>query len=719
MIDRYTRPEMGTLFKERHKYDTWLKVELAVCEAWANQGDVPKAAYDRVKKKAGFTIKAINDIEAKVHHDVIAFTTAVGERIGKDSAYFHKGLTSSDVVDTAGNIVLKEAGQLLEDGLDRLRRAVGRLALKHKHTPCIGRTHGIHAEPTTFGLRMLVWYDELGRHEERLAEAIDLIAVGKLSGAVGNFAHIPPPFEEKVLKTLGLQPAPVSNQIVQRDRHAQFTCALAMLAATMEKIAVNLRTLQRTEIYETQEPFAKGQKGSSAMPHKKNPILLERMTGLARVLRGYAVTALENVALWDERDISHSGAERVILPDACILVDYMLHKLAGVLEGLVVREDVMLRNIRRTHGLIFSQRVLLKLTDAGLSREEAYALVQRNAMRCWDEGTPLHDALLGDGDVRAVLKAEQINELFTLKPYLAHVDKLFARVGLSEKDVAGDSGSKRRRRRGDGGRRSDDQPARAAQAPPLRDKDYTGPVQNIDERPSEWYESTSLITSGMYTGDETLGEATHQKRPPRRDSEQYKQQQTGKPRPRRPVGGKQPAQVKDSGSGSGQEKSKEADSPQDKPKPKPTRRRRGSRGSGATKKAQTAQDGGGKDSSGSSKDSSGSSKDSSGSSKDSSGSSKDSSGSSKDSSGSSKDSSGSSKDSSGSSKDSSGSSKDSSAKQDSPGSAAGSAQRDERSGSQSGPAEQSGDNAEKKPKRRRGSRGGRRRKKSTTDTPKE
>ncbi len=536
MIDRYTRPEMGALFKDRHKYDTWLKVELAVCEAWAAQGGIPAEALSRIRAKAGFTIRQIEEIEAKTHHDVIAFTTAVGERIGADSAYFHKGLTSSDVVDTAGNLVLKEAGQLLEEGLMRLRGALGQLALRHKHTPCIGRTHGVHAEPTTFGLRLLVWYDELGRHEERLADAIDIIAVGKLSGAVGNFAHIPPSFEETVLKSLGLQPAPVSNQVVQRDRHAQFVTTLALLGASMEKIALNLRTLQRTELYETLEPFAKGQKGSSAMPHKQNPILLERITGLARVLRGYSITALENVALWDERDISHSGAERVILPDACILADYMMHKLASVLEGLVVHEERMQQNLRSSHGLIFSQRVLLKLTDAGLSREAAYALVQRNALACWKDGQPLNDALLNDAEVRSVLTVQQINELFTLQPYLAQVDALFKRVGLTEREAAEAAGKRHHRGRN---RRSTDAPPERGGSRGVPDN---APMQNINERPSEWYESSTLITAGRdgrwrEEGDETRGEADHQKRPPRRDSPQGQALAAEKPKPRTTRGG--------------------------------------------------------------------------------------------------------------------------------------------------------------------------------------
>ncbi|MCB1217798.1 adenylosuccinate lyase [bacterium] len=515
MIDRYTRPAMGRLFTAKHRFDTWLKVELAVCEAWAERGEIPQDAWKRIRKNANYKLKRINEIEAAVHHDVIAFNTAVADYIGEDSAYFHKGMTSNDVVDTAQCMILKEAGQLIEEGLLRLREALGRRALEHRHTPVMGRTHGVHAEPTTFGLKLLVWYDELNRHEERLALAIDGLAVGKLSGAVGNFAHIPPDLEEQILRKLGLQSAPVSNQVVQRDRHAHFVMVLAGLASTMEKIAVNLRSYQRTEIGEVQEPFAKGQKGSSAMPHKKNPILLERITGLSRVIRGYAVTALENVALWDERDISHSGAERVILPDACILVDYMMDKLSFVVNELVIRPEQMNRNVYLTKGLIFSQRVLLALTEAGVSREEAYAMVQRNAMRCWEDRTPLLDALLNDRDVRSHLSTEQISSLFTIDPFLRQVDRLFERVGLSDGRPDSDEIKpvQARRRRG---RRRDDSILRSEQGNIDSIAVETGAIQNISERASDYYESASVVLSrskaGTAKGDDTLGEAEHQKK---------------------------------------------------------------------------------------------------------------------------------------------------------------------------------------------------------------
>jgi adenylosuccinate lyase len=527
MIERYTRSKMGRLFTAKYRYDTWMRVELAVCEAWAERGEIPADAWKRIKKNANYKLKRINEIEEQVHHDVIAFNTAVADYIGEDSAWFHKGMTSNDVVDTAQCLVLKEAGQLIEEGLIRLRKTLGVRALEHKHTPVMGRTHGVHAEPTTFGLKLLVWYDELNRHEERLALAIDGLAVGKLSGAVGNFAHIPPDLEEKILRKLGLQSAPVSNQVVQRDRHAHFVMVLAGLASSMEKIAVNLRGYQRTEIGEVQEPFARGQKGSSAMPHKKNPILLERITGLSRVIRGYAVTALENVALWDERDISHSGAERVILPDSCILVDYMLDKLTTVIEGLVVRPEQMNRNIYLTKGLIFSQRVLLALTEAGMNREQAYTLVQRNAMRCWEDRSPLLDALLNDREVRGVLNAPQISALFTLDPFLAHVDRIFERVGLSDGRKS-DGGIKpvqaaRRGRGGRGGRGRDESKVRSEHIvrSELGNIDSiaveTGAIQNISERASDYYESSAVAlnrkgTGNKTIGDDTLGEAQHQKK---------------------------------------------------------------------------------------------------------------------------------------------------------------------------------------------------------------
>jgi len=510
MIKRYTRPEMGALFTDQAKYDAWLDVELAVCAAWAQRSEIPRAAFERIRKKARYDIKRIDEIEAQVHHDVIAFTTSVGEYIGADSAYFHRGLTSNDVVDTAQGLILKRAGRLIEEGLVKLKAAVGARALEHKYTPCIGRTHGVHAEPTTFGLRLAVWFDELARHEERLAAAIDQLAVGKLSGAVGNFANIPPAIEEAVLKNLGLLPEPVSSQVVQRDRHAQFICTLANLAATMEKMAVNLRTLQRTEVDEAHEAFAVGQKGSSAMPHKRNPILLERITGLARVLRGYSVTALENVALWDERDISHSGAERVILPDACILMDYMLTKLSGVVEKLEVNAERMSRNIFFTKGLVFSQRVLLALTETGLSREQAYAITQRNAMRCWEDGTPLLDVLLSDRDVRAALKPQEISDLFSLEPYFKHVDTIFARAGLSQPEQPRQAEKPVRGR--------SERPARGGRgAQPARSPLPQGPVQNIDERASDYFENAAVVAvhaavTGMNAGDETLGEAEHQKK---------------------------------------------------------------------------------------------------------------------------------------------------------------------------------------------------------------
>ena len=510
MIARYTRPEMGALFTDQFKYETWLKVELAVCKAWAERGEIPRDAHQRIQKKARFDVAEIDRIEAEVQHDVIAFTTSVAKYIGADSAWFHRGLTSSDVVDTAQSMVLKQAGRQIEDGLGKLRKIMGQLALEHRRTACIGRTHGVHAEPTTFGLKLLVFYEELGRHEERLAAAIEEISVGKLSGAVGNFANIPPQIEEQVLRELALRPEPVSNQIVQRDRHASFICTLANLGATMEKIAVNLRTYQRTEIGEIQEPFGKGQKGSSAMPHKKNPILLERITGLARVLRGYSVTALEDVALWDERDISHSGAERVILPDACIAADYMLAKLTHVVEHMEVRSERMKNNVMFTKGLVFSQRVLLTLTEAGMSREDAYLLVQRNAMRCWDEGIPLLDLLLRDPEVRKVLTPAQISAAFNLEPFFENVDYIFQRVGLL-KGTAATAAPRTAAKRAPA--RSGRPPAR--RTPTSHSAVTGGAVQNITENPEHYYEQTPITSNRppvIDTVDETLGEAEHQKK---------------------------------------------------------------------------------------------------------------------------------------------------------------------------------------------------------------
>jgi adenylosuccinate lyase len=562
---------MGALFADKHKFDTWLKVELAVCEEWARLGKVPKAAYDRIKRKASFRLPRIREIEDKVHHDVIAFTTAVGEHIGEDSAWFHKGLTSSDVVDTAQSIVLREAGELLEKGLEQLTDTVGKRALDFKLTPAMGRTHGVHAEPTTLGLKFLVWYDELGRHQERLAAAIASVSVGKLSGAVGNFAHLNPEFEERVLKKLGLHHAPVSNQVVQRDRHAEFICALAQLGATLEKIAINLRAWQRTEIGEVQEPFAPGQKGSSAMPHKKNPILLERITGLSRVLRGYAVTSLENVALWDERDISHSGAERVILPDACILADYMMFKLNDVVARLEVRERRLERNIYYTKGLIFSQRVLLALTEAGMSREDAYAIVQRNALRCWEDDTPLLDALMSDPDVRKAIDQRKLPGLFDLDPYLAHVDRIFDRVGLKIK------GGKQTRRR---------KPAPAAQprTPTAQAPVSGGAVQNIMERAEDYYESSHILAKGgkAEEGDETLGEAAHQKKRVRKSSPKDPEK---KPARRRRSSAKPKTEKSETGDNKHEEPPKEEapeEKKDEKKKPSSRRRRGGRRKTGAT-----------------------------------------------------------------------------------------------------------------------------------------
>src|SRR5215475_1723370 len=381
MIQRYSRPEMAALWSQEAKYEAWLKVELAVCEVYAKRGIIPVEALGRIKAATRVSAPRIDEVEATTRHDVIAFLTNLEEALGADSRYVHLGLTSSDVVDTALALLLQQAAELLLAGLERFQDAVRGLAIKHKHTVCVGRTHGVHAEPTTFGLKAALWYAEAGRNLERLRRAREAVRVGKISGAVGTFAHVDPDVEDEVCRLLGLEPAPISTQIVQRDRHAELMAALAILAASLEKVAVEIRSLQRTEILEAEEPFAQGQKGSSAMPHKRNPVSCEQVSGLARLVRTNSLAALENVALWHERDISHSSVERVILPDSTTLVDYMLHRMTGIIEGLQVYPERMRENMERSYGLMFSQRVLLRLTAAGLGRQEAYEIVQRDAMR--------------------------------------------------------------------------------------------------------------------------------------------------------------------------------------------------------------------------------------------------------------------------------------------------------------------------------------------------
>ncbi len=430
MIERYTRPAMGRIWGEEAKYTAWLRVELAVCEAYARRGRIPADALARIRQKSRVDVRRILEIQDRVKHEMIALLTSLEEQLGTDSRFVHIGLTANDVWDTALAVQLRDAADLLIAGQERLRAALGDLARRHKDTLIVGRTHGVHAEPTTFGLKVAVWYVEAGRNLERLRRARDVVAVGKLSGAVGNFAHVDPEIEDEVCRELGLQPAPVSTQVVQRDRHAEFCTTLAIAAASLEKIALEVRGLQRTEVLEAQEPFAEGQKGSSSMPHKRNPELSERICGLSRVIRSNAQAALENVALWHERDISHSSVERVILPDSTILLDYLLDLTAFILEGLDVDPARMAENLDKSYGLVYSQRVLLKLTDAGLARQVAYEIVQRNAMRAWRERRSFLELLAAEPEVSGRLTADELKACFDPAWYLRHVDAIFKRIGL-------------------------------------------------------------------------------------------------------------------------------------------------------------------------------------------------------------------------------------------------------------------------------------------------
>jgi adenylosuccinate lyase len=430
MIERYARPEMARIWSQDAKYEAWLKVELAVCEVYVKRGIIPADALARIKSKARVEAARIDEIEARTRHDVIAFLTNLEESIGADSRYVHLGLTSSDVVDTAQALQLVAASELLLAGLERLRAALRTLALRHKDTVCVGRTHGIHAEPTSFGLKAALWFAEAGRNLERLRRAEEAVRVGKISGSVGNFAHVEPDVEEEVCRLLGLEPAPISTQVIQRDRHAEFCAALAITAASIEKIATEIRSLQRTEILEAEEPFTEGQKGSSSMPHKRNPVSCEQLCGLARVVRTNSLAALENVALWHERDISHSSVERVILPDSTLLLDYMLHQMTRIVEGLQVYPERMRENLQRSYGLMFSQRVLLKLTETGLPRQQAYEIVQKNAMRAWRERTDFSALLAADPEVTARLAPDDLAACFEPAWYLRNVDAIYRRAGL-------------------------------------------------------------------------------------------------------------------------------------------------------------------------------------------------------------------------------------------------------------------------------------------------
>jgi len=428
MIARYTLPEMGAIWSEENKFRSWLAVEISVSRVLADLGVIPRKAFGVIRKKADFDVDRIAEIEATVDHDVIAFLTSVAEFVGPEAKYIHYGLTSSDVLDTSLALQMKQASQLIDGKLVKLLGLIRALARRHKMTPIIGRTHGVFAEPTSLGLKLAMWYTELSRGRERFKAAVEGVSVGKISGAVGNFANLDPVVEARVCRELKLKPAPVSTQIVQRDRHAAFVTALALVASSLEKFATEIRNLQRSEVGEMQEGFAKGQKGSSAMPHKKNPITAERVAGLARVLRGNALASMENIALWHERDITHSSVERIIIPDSCILIDYVLHKFIGILSNLVINTGRMRENIYASGGLVFSQRVLLKLAGPIGSREKAYRVVQENAMKAHDGHGRFVDLIKGDRRITAHLSDDEIDECFTLEYYLRNVPKVFKRV---------------------------------------------------------------------------------------------------------------------------------------------------------------------------------------------------------------------------------------------------------------------------------------------------
>jgi adenylosuccinate lyase len=428
MISRYTHPDMGAIWSEQRRYETWLEVELAAADAMAAAGLIPADAAHELRNKAAFDIARIEEIERTTQHDVIAFTTAVAEKVGPAARWLHFGLTSSDVVDTAQAIQMRQACDLIVKGIAGLMEAVRGRAYEHRQTPMIGRTHGVHAEPMTFGLKLALWYAELQRNLDRLLRAREVVAVGKISGAVGTFAHLDPAIEASVCARLGLEPAAVSSQVIQRDRHAELMAMLAVAAASLEKFALEIRGLQKTEIGEVEEPFGKGQKGSSAMPHKRNPVGCEQITGLARLVRANAVAALENVALWHERDISHSSVERVILPDSFIALDHMLRRFTRIVRGMVVYPERMVDNLNRSRGVVFSGTVLLELARRGISREQAYEWVQRNAMRSFHEQKDFKALLLADADLMKVLTPAEVDKAFDLKDQLRNVETIFDRV---------------------------------------------------------------------------------------------------------------------------------------------------------------------------------------------------------------------------------------------------------------------------------------------------
>jgi adenylosuccinate lyase len=430
MIERYTRPEMGAIWTDENKYQAWLEVEILACEAWTELGEIPKEDVKKLRENASFDINRILEIEEETRHDVVAFTRAVSETLGEERKWVHYGLTSTDVVDTALSYLLKQANDILAKDLDRFVEILEEKAKEHKYTVMMGRTHGVHAEPTTFGLKLALWYEEMKRNVERFKQASDTVRFGKISGAVGTYANIDPFVEKYVCEKLGLEASPISTQTLQRDRHAHYMSTLALIATSIEKFATEVRGLQKSETREVEEFFAKGQKGSSAMPHKRNPIGSENMTGLARVIRGYMMTAYENVSLWHERDISHSSAERVILPDATIALNYMLNRFGNIIKNLTVFPENMKRNMDRTYGLIYSQRVLLKLIDKGMAREEAYDTVQPKAMQAWEEGVQFRTLVEAEPKITDKLTPEEISECFDYSYHLSHVDTIFDRLGL-------------------------------------------------------------------------------------------------------------------------------------------------------------------------------------------------------------------------------------------------------------------------------------------------
>ena len=430
MIDRYTTPEMAQIWSEQNKFETWKKVEITVTEVLSDRGEVPKEAVKVINEKAAFTVERILEIEKVTRHDVIAFLTNMAENIGPESRFIHMGMTSSDLLDTSLALLCQEAGEIILGKLKTFKEVLRTQAVTHRESYQIGRSHGVHAEPITFGLKLALWSEEIGRHIIRWERAVKSIATGKISGAVGTYQHLDPEVEEETCKRLGLQAATVSSQVVQRDHHAEYLTSLANMAASLEKIAVEIRHLQRTEVLEAEEYFQKGQKGSSAMPHKRNPIVTERITGMARLLRGNAMVAMENVALWHERDISHSSVERVIIPDSTTLMDYMLNKMIYLLENLLIYPDNMLKNLHKTGGLIFSQEVLLALVKKGATREDAYAMVQRNAMQVWDEQKDFKKLLKDDQEIIALLNEDEIDNLFNLKKVMININKIYKRLEL-------------------------------------------------------------------------------------------------------------------------------------------------------------------------------------------------------------------------------------------------------------------------------------------------